>query len=460
MRNKRRRPRSTRRASQVAPARGTLRLGLVLTLLVSVNLYVFLWRGDTSIPAVMEQAAMAGHKGVLGPKTEAAASAEAALRETLAEFDEMAAEPSAARVIDGTVQSGDSMGGILRREGMGAADADELVKAVSEHMDLNRIRPGEAYQIRLDGAGELAAFEYALSRTTSVRAERDQRGELVAHIEEAATEVRVEEIGGHIESSLYASIKDAGENSALVAFFADVFAYDVNFFTETKAGDTFRMVVEKEYLNGSFLRYRRVLAAEYSGKVGTFHAFWWQAPGADEGGYYDADGRSVERSLLKTPLKFARISSKFNPKRMHPVLHKVRAHMGVDYAAPTGTPVWSAASGRIVYRGKRGGAGNCVIIQHDNGLQTVYMHLSKFEDGQRVGAHIKSKTVIGYVGSTGLATGPHLHFGVKQNGRYIDPLTLKMSRGPLLPRKFRDRFKAEAERLSAQLARIATDSEA
>src|SRR5690606_42063754 len=120
------------------------------------------------------------------------------------------------------------------------------------------------------------------------------------------------------------------------------------------AGDTFRMLVEKEYVNGEFLRYRRVLAAEYRGKAGTFHAFYWKAPGESEGRYYDADGRSVEKSLLKTPLKFTRISSKFNPRRMHPVPHVRRGHMGVDYAAPTGTPAWAAASGRIIFRGWRG----------------------------------------------------------------------------------------------------------
>jgi murein DD-endopeptidase MepM/ murein hydrolase activator NlpD len=139
---------------------------------------------------------------------------------------------------------------------------------------------------------------------------------------------------------------------------------------------------------------------------------------------------------------------------MHPVLHRQRAHLGVDYAAPTGTPVWAAADGRIVGRGDMGGAGNCVIVQHDNGLQTIYMHLSKFEPGQRVGQRVKSKTVIGYVGATGLATGPHLHFGVKQHGQYVDPSTIKMARGPGVPRKLRAQFKAETGRLAERLLRI------
>ncbi|WP_428266685.1 peptidoglycan DD-metalloendopeptidase family protein [Haliangium sp.] len=423
----------------------------MLAVLVGVNLYVFLWRGDTSIPAVMEQAAMAGNSEMLGPELPSDAELEAALA------DEAGAEVWEETWIDGEVQSGDSMGGILRREGMSPGEADELVRALRDHMDLRKIRPGQGYRLLLDPNKAVRRFEFQVSPTVKVRASRAADGSLSADTDKAVTEMRVEEIGGHIESSLYAAIKTAGEDTGLVAFFVDVFAYDINFFTETRRGDKFRMVVEKEYLDGTFLRYRRVLAAEYSGHVGTYQAFWWKVPGAHEGHYFGADGSAVEKGLLKTPLKFSRISSKFNMNRMHPVLHKQRAHLGVDYAAPTGTPVWAAAGGRIVYRGWRGGAGNCVIIKHDNGLQTVYMHLSKFRAGQQVGQRVKSKTVVGYVGSTGLATGPHLHFAVKQNGHYIDPMTLKMARGPGVPRKHLGQFKAETGLLVERLARIPTN---
>jgi murein DD-endopeptidase MepM/ murein hydrolase activator NlpD len=456
-----------------SPRRGSLRLALVLAVLVGVNLYVFLWRGNTSIPAVMEQAAMAGREGGPGatagltpaarPATEgpAAAGAQAA-GEAGSNAGSAGAEAAAGagagtgepRLVEGEVQTGDSMGRILRREGMTPPEADELIRTLQEHMDLRSIRPGQSYRLRFDAAGRLESFEFDVSRTVRVRAERDANGNLVGRSDTASTDVRIEEIGGRIDSSLFAAMKQAGEDASLVSFFVDVFAYDLDFFTDTHSGDTFRMLVEKEYLDDAFLRYRRVLAAEYRGKAGTYHAFWWQAPGTDEGRYFNAAGESVEKSLLKTPLKFARISSRFNLKRMHPVLHRQRAHLGVDYAAPTGTPVWAAADGRIVGRGMMGGAGNCVILQHDNGLQTVYMHLSKFEGGQRVGERIKSKTVIGYVGATGLATGPHLHFGVKQGGQYVDPSTIKMARGPGVPRKHRAKFKAETGVLAERLMRI------
>ena len=452
-----RRPRRRRLSTAPSPKRGSLRLAAVLAVLVGVNLYVFLWRGDTSIPAVMEQAAMAGREGGMAaadPKANDAVDPGVEDLVEVAAGDDDADADDEGRWVEGEVKSGDSMGRILRREGMTPPEADELIRALQEHMDLRAIRPGQTYRVRFDAAGRLERFEFEVSRTMRVRAERDETGKIVSRADQAATEVRIDEIGGVIESSLYAAMKSAGEEAALVSFFADVFAYDVDFFTETRSGDSFRIVVEKEYLDDDFLRYGRVLAAEYRGKSGVYDAFWWTSPGSDDGRYYNSAGESLEKSLLKTPLKFARISSRFNLKRMHPVLHRERAHLGVDYAAPTGTPVWAAADGRIVGRGSMGGAGNCVIVQHDNGLRTLYMHLSKFESGQRVGQRVKSKTVIGYVGATGLATGPHLHFGVQQHGKYVDPFTLKMARGPGVPRKHLAQFKAETERQAKRLARI------
>jgi murein DD-endopeptidase MepM/ murein hydrolase activator NlpD len=218
------------------------------------------------------------------------------------------------------------------------------------------------------------------------------------------------------------------------------------------------MLVEKEYVDGEFLRYGNVVAAEYDGAAGTFRAFRWKVPGKNKAEYFDEKGRSVAKSLLKTPLKFTRISSKFNPNRMHPVLHVRRGHHGVDYAAPPGTPVWAAGTGKIVHRGWSGGAGRMVVIKHDSGMRTLYMHLSKFRKGQRVGQRVRQKTVIGYVGSSGLATGPHLHFGVKKNGRYVDPLQLELERGAPVPDPHRDAFEADTGELVARLADVPVKS--
>ena len=235
-----------------------------------------------------------------------------------------------------------------------------------------------------------------------------------------------------------------------------MFAYDLDFYNDTHSGDTFRVVVEKELKeNGEFLRYKRILAAEYRGKAGTFRTFYFQPgqPEKGEGGYFDAEGQSSEKTLLKTPLKFDRISSGFDRKRMHPVLHTEVAHLGIDYAAPTGTAVWAASAGVISFKGPSGGAGNLVMIKHDGGIETAYMHLSKYAD-VKVGQKVKAKTVIGYVGSTGMSTGPHLHFGVKQNGAWIDPSKLAPIRSGGVTSRDLDGFRAEVAKLETQLSAI------
>lgn len=437
--------------------RGTIRLGLVITVLLGINLYVFLWRGETSIPAVMKRAAVAGGSGALisedleaGPQdaSEVAASDPNSVAEAV---------PSEGSTLRGEVGAGDSMGQILRRHGMEPGEADELIRALSGTLDFRRIRAGQKFRLDFDGKGRLTGFEFEVSRVSQIRVTRGADGKLSAEKVDARTEIRQESLGGEIEGSLYRSMKRAGEDIALVSFFVDVFAYDLNFYIDTHPGDTYRLLVEKEYLDGAFLGYRRVLAAEYQGKAGTYRAFWWQQPGSDEGKYYDAKGQSVEKTFLKTPLKFARVSSGFNPRRMHPVLHVRKGHWGTDYAAPPGTPIWSAAPGRITFRGRRGGAGNAVIVKHANGLQTVYMHMSKFKKGQRVGTRVRAKDVIGYVGSTGLATGPHLHFGVKKNGHYIDPQKMKMTRGSGVARKHMAKFKADTQTQVSVLAGISTE---
>ncbi len=435
---------------------GTVRLGAVLALLVAVNMYVFLFRAKTSLPAVAEKAAivskplsksmglMAQWGGVGEISAEGASN-------SLAE-----SAPDSFRWIAGEVQSGDSLGGILHREGVFPQTQAQVIRSLEGYVDFRKILAGQPYRIQFDTAGELQRFEYTISATESVVLRR-MGDRLLAEKNSKQIDVKEEKIGGVITSSLYSSIKEQGENTALVAFFVDVFAYDVDFYNEQQKGDRFRIIVEKEYAEGKFLRYRRVIAAEYDGKVGTYRAFSWKPPGAKHHRYYDEKGRSVEKSLLKTPLKFTRISSKFNRRRMHPILHRARAHLGVDYAAPRGTPVRAAAAGKITRRGWCGGGGNCVRIGHKNGMSTVYMHLSKFQKGQALGQFVAQKTVIGYVGSTGRSTGPHLHFEVRQNGKAVDPLRMKMQRAEGVPKAIMARFKNDNRPLVDRLATIPTE---
>lgn len=416
---------------------------VVLAGLVLVNLYVFVWDKKTSVAAIKQKAQEAPALTV--PSAPLPSAPPAAGSGVVAPEQDPAASPS---VIEGKVGKSDTLGRILKRSGLSAAESDEVIRSLSDVLDFKKIRPGQTFKIERGPDGRVQLFELELSKLQKVRAERQPSGELVGRSDELETRLETRTVKGTIDSSLYAAIKNAGEHAALVDFFVDVFAYDLDFYNDTHQGDTFRVVVEKHYKDQEFIRYGRILAAEYNGKAGKFQTFFWK------GKYYDAKGESSERGMLKTPLKFTRISSKFDRRRMHPVLHTVRAHLGIDYAAPTGTPVWAAASGVVTFRGWGGGAGNLVTIRHAGGIETLYMHLSKFGN-IKVGQRIEAKTVIGYVGTTGLSTGPHLHFGVKKNGVYVDPAKLAPIRGQSVPKSQIEEFRAEAARLEQLMTQAA-----
>lgn len=445
-------------------SRNGLWVAVLLGALVLVNLYVFVWNKDTSLAAVRDKAkggpamTVPAASGALdGASGSGAAGAPGAPGAPLGGLAQKAAQEAAAlagNLVEGTVANGDSLGKLLKRSGLSAQQTDEIIRALHGVMDFKSIRAGQHFRLQRSPDGEVQSFEIILSKISTVRAARDASGQLVGAADQSETRVEIKQIGGRIDSSLYASVKAAGEDTSLVAFFVDVFAYDLDFYNDTHEGDVFRVVVEKIYKEQEFLGYRRILAAEYAGKEGRFGTYYFVPPGAPadaRGRYYSAAGESSEKTFLKTPLKYARVSSGFDRRRMHPVLHTVRAHLGVDYAAPTGTPVWAAAPGKIISRGPAGGAGNMVMLRHDNGLDTVYMHLSKFASGQKVGQVVEAKTVIGYVGTTGLSTGPHLHFGVKQGGVFVDPSKLAPTRRGGVPRAQRDAFRAEVAKLTGLL---------
>lgn len=430
-------------------------VALVLGALVLVNLYVFVWDKKTSIPAIQDKAKeikatpLSVPSAPLEPEPTPAGAPAAAGSGNAARTGTAPAPIAPPGVVEGKVSKGDTLGKLLKRSGLSTAETDEVLRAIADTFDGRTLRPGQQFRIERGADGRVKLFELVVSKVQTVRALRAPSGVLEGKADSAQTKIELKAIGGRIDSSLYASLKSAGENAALVDFFVDVFAYDLDFYNDTHDGDTFRVLVEKEHTSdGAFVRYGKILAAEYQGKAGTFKTFRFGDA------YFDAEGQSAEKTFLKTPLKFARISSGFDRKRMHPVLHTTRAHLGIDYAAPTGTPVWAAASGVIVTRAMSGGAGNLVIIRHDNGLESAYMHLSKFADGQKVGQRVAAKTVIGYVGTTGLSTGPHLHFGVRQNGQYVDPSKLTPIRNKGISSKDSAAFKAELAKLEAQLSGI------
>jgi len=421
---------------------------VVLGALVLINLYVFVWNKDTSVSAIAD----AAHAK---PAMLPAAPLVTPTPITPGPSGQVRAPVGPPGTVDGKVIKNDTPGRLLKRSGLSAPEADEVIRALTGVLDFKSIRLGQPFRIERSADGRVSRFTLKQSKVDSVVAERAKTGELVGKAIAAATKLEHKVVGGKIESSLYAAIKASGESAALVDFFVDVFAYDLDFYNDTHAGDTFRVVVEKQLKdNGELIRYKRILAAEYAGKAGTFRTFYFSpGPPNSEGGYYDAEGKSSEKTLLKTPLKFDRITSGFDRKRMHPVLHTKTAHLGIDYAAPTGTPAWAASAGTVSFKGMAGAAGNLVMIKHDGGIETAYMHLSKYAD-IKVGQKVKAKTVIGYVGSTGMSTGPHLHFGVKQNGVWIDPSKLTPIRATGVGLRDLDNLRAEVARLEAQLSAI------
>jgi murein DD-endopeptidase MepM/ murein hydrolase activator NlpD len=442
--------------------------------LVLVNLYVFVWNKNTSVASIKEKAANAtpslavpGARAPVAPAIGAAlpsvgsASAQSGIVSVpivgaptgLLSNGEPA--PAVRRLVEEKVGKGDSLGRILKRSGLSASETDEVIRALSGILDFKTIRAGQSFKMQRGADGRVQIFELIISKVHKVAAIRDSKGTLVAKDDQSETRIEQKEFGGRVDSSLYAAIKATGEDTSLVGFFVDVFAYDIDFYNDTHDGDEFRIVVEKEYKDQEFLRYRRILAGQYKGKVGTFTVYHFAADGK-AGRYFDETGESVEKAFLKTPLQYSRVSSGFDRKRFHPVLHKVKAHLGIDYAAPTGTPVWAASPGIVTQRGMAGGAGNMITVKHDNGLETLYMHLSKFAS-LNVGDRVEAKSVIGFVGATGLASGPHLHFGVKKRGEFVDPSQLEPTRGPPVPVAYKTDFVAGAAKLKDRLSAAPMD---
>lgn len=410
-----------------------MRLGAVLVALTAVNVYVFFFRADTSVKQLMqpsstgrllvEEKTRAVAESVPSPTPARSAGAGKAVATGSAGGAPAASD---GRTVEGTIGPNEILGAVFAREGFGSA-AGNIIKALSRLIDPKTIRPGDRYAFSFDEQGLPESFEYMPSPVVRYIVSVQPDGAWLGRKEEKPLTVRIQEAGGTIDSSLYESIQRAGESSALVALLVDLFAWDINFYIDTHPGDHWKVVVEKHYLGDKFYKYGNILAAEYGGRVGTHRAFYW-ASGSGPGRYYDDRGQSVAKAFLKSPLRFVRISSKFDRKRFHPILHRTKAHLGVDYAAPIGTPIWASASGKIVECAMKPGSGNTVVIAHGNGLATRYYHLSRFAPGMKVGRQVRQKEVIGYVGTTGLSTGPHLHFALTQNGAFVDPTRMQVVR--------------------------------
>jgi murein DD-endopeptidase MepM/ murein hydrolase activator NlpD len=254
-----------------------------------------------------------------------------------------------------------------------------------------------------------------------------------------------------IDSSLFEAGIDAGMSAETIMTLAnEIFGWDIDFALDIRQGDEFSVLYQRRFQDGAYVSDGRVLAAEFVNRGRTHRAVWFESADGEVHGYFTPDGKGMRKAFLRAPLDFTRISSRFNPNRRHPISGKVRAHRGIDYAAPTGTPIWAAGDGRIEFAGRKGGYGNAVIINHGKGITTLYGHMSRFAKTSRSGRPVRQGELIGYVGSTGASTGPHLHYEYRIKGVHKNPANIPMPRTEI-PSGYLAEFRSHAEVALAQL---------
>jgi murein DD-endopeptidase MepM/ murein hydrolase activator NlpD len=290
----------------------------------------------------------------------------------------------------------------------------------------------------------LVKFVYEESPTEVYEIEKDAQGYKVQK-KEIPLETYLVKAIGEIRSSLFEAMDGAGEQDPLTISFAEIFAWEIDFYKDVKEGDRFKIIVEKLYKGNQFIQYGTIHAVEYQSGNGRLRGIEYQ------GQYYHEDGTSLTRAFLKTPLRFNRISSRFSRARRHPILGGILPHYGVDYAAPPGTPIWAVADGLVIACGWSGGFGKQVVLRHMNGYTTYYGHLSRYSSGIRSGARVKQKQIIGYVGSTGLSTGPHLDYRLAKDGRFKNPLKESFPSGLPIGKGERETFEKRRDEVMAWL---------
>ncbi len=350
------------------------------------------------------------------------------------------------------VPAGHTLTDSLESAGIAPAVAGEIVLAAKPVYDLRHVRAGNQLLIGCSVTGDLRGIRYQLDPVRMLDVKSIGTG-FAASINEIPTHTDTARIIGKVRDSLFNAVAEAGESPELAIRLAQIFGYDLDFYTDPRAGDTFRVLVEKtKYLDGKSEGYGRILAAEYSNAGHAYQAVLFRDP-AGNPAYYSPDGKSLQKAFLRSPLKFAApITSRFSLSRYHPILKSYRPHLGIDYGAPTGTPVQTIGAGRVVFAGRKGGDGNMVHIAHANGYETMYLHLSRIL--VRAGARVTEGQTIGLVGMTGLATGPHLDFRILQRGEFRNFLALHLPPSdPVAPRD-RPEFEAAREKWMPQLESI------
>jgi len=350
------------------------------------------------------------------------------------------------------IRSGDSLALIFPKLGLSANLLHRIVSSNKTAAQLAHIKPGETLRAALDADNNLheLILEQNAVRSLKITPNGDT---FSAKIIERQLEARTTHVTGWVTNSLFVSAQKAGLSDRLIMELANIFGWDIDFSLEIRAGDKFSVIYQEDFLDGKKYRDGAILAAEFINRGKTFRAIRYKdASGRED--YYSPDGKSVRKAFLRSPVDFRRISSRFQKSRWHPVLGKKRPHRGVDYAASTGTPIKASGDGKIIWRARKGGYGRAVMIEHGGGIVTLYGHMSRYASKQRRGTRVKQGQTIGYVGKSGLASGPHLHYEFRINGSHRNPLTVKLPAASPIAKKYRADFQEKTAPLLAHLERL------
>ena len=356
--------------------------------------------------------------------------------------------------ISSTVRKGETLFDIFKKYGLNITQLFSMKEASASVHKLRELSPGRPYRITVDESSCVTDFKYWINDDAILNITRTDSG-FIAKKTEVVYEKRMLRLGSDIQDNLISSIGDGRDNLMLALQMSDIFAWDIDFTSDLRNGDTFKIVVEGLYLDGQFRKYGDILSAEFVNNGKRFVAYRFEVDGRAD--YYDEDGNALKKAFLKAPLNFRRISSTFTRGRFHPVLKIYRPHKGIDYAAPSGTPVSAIGDGTIMFTGYRGQYGKLIIVRHPNGYQTYYGHLSRIANGLRKGQHVDQGDTIGAVGSTGLATGPHLHYEVRINSRPVNPLKIVQPKSSSVPKRLMAGFRQLRTEMNSGLASIQTN---
>lgn len=348
------------------------------------------------------------------------------------------------------VKRGDSLSALFDKAKVKPSQLIELMKLGPDTDELRRLHPGDIIKIISDDDGQLISLNYQIDTVRYLQVDREGEN-LSAGIHKHHIEVRTAYASAEIQSSLFLASADAGLSQSLTMELANIFGWDIDFALDIRRGDQFTVIYEQRYKNGNKIKEGNILAAEFINQGNVHRALRYKDPVNGNTGYYSPTGHSLRKAFLRSPVNFSRISSRFTTSRYHPILHKLRSHKGVDYAARRGTPIRASGDGKVVYKGVKGGYGKTIVLKHGSRYTTLYAHLNNYNKKVRSGSRVKQGQIIGYVGSTGLASGPHLHYEFRVNGVHRNPLTVKFPSTQPIAKRYRDNFELTTQGYLAQL---------